>query len=59
MLRGVGPRLRQLRLEREATLTAIAVAQQLLTEKASDADHRALSDKFIQQLAAARGPRAS
>jgi F-type H+-transporting ATPase subunit b len=45
-------------LEREATLTAIAVAEKLLSEKTTDADHRRLNDQFIGALATARTPRA-
>ena len=48
----------KLQLEREVTLTAIAVAEQLLSEKTTDADHRKLNEQFISALAAARSPRA-
>jgi F-type H+-transporting ATPase subunit b len=44
-------------LEREATLAAINAAEKLLAEKTTEADHRALNEKFVEQLAAAR-PRA-
>jgi F-type H+-transporting ATPase subunit b len=45
-------------LEREVTLTAIAVAEKLLTEKTTDADQRKLNEQFIGALAGARTPRA-
>jgi F-type H+-transporting ATPase subunit b len=48
----------RLQLEREATLTAIAVAEKLLAEKSTDADHRKLNEQFIGALANARTPRA-
>ncbi len=50
-------RVRQ-QLEREVTLTAIAVAEKLFTEKTTDADHRKLNEQFIGELASARTPRA-
>jgi F-type H+-transporting ATPase subunit b len=48
----------RLQLEREATLSAIAAAEKLLTEKTTDADHRKLNEQFIGQLGNVRGPRA-
>jgi len=45
-------------LEREVTLTAIAVAEKLLAEKTTEADHRKLNEQFIGALAGARTPRA-
>jgi F-type H+-transporting ATPase subunit b len=40
-------------LEREAVETAMNIARQILTEKATDADHRAMAEKFIKELGAA------
>jgi F-type H+-transporting ATPase subunit b len=48
----------KLQLEREVTFTAIAVAEKLLTEKTTEADHRKLNEQFIGALAGARTPRA-
>ena len=48
----------KLQLEREVTFTAIAVAEKLLAEKTSEADHRKLNEQFIGALAGARTPRA-
>lgn len=45
-------------LEREVTLTAIAVAEKLLAEKTTDADHRKLNEQFIGALSGSRTPRA-
>jgi F-type H+-transporting ATPase subunit b len=45
-------------LEREVTLTAIAAAEQILAQKATDADHRALAESFVQKLGQAPRPRA-
>lgn len=45
-------------LEREVTLTAIAVAEKLLAEKTTEADQRKLNEQFIGALAGARTPRA-
>ena len=46
----------RLQLEREVTLTAIAVAEKLLIEKTTDADQRALNEQFIRALGAAKTP---
>jgi F-type H+-transporting ATPase subunit b len=48
----------RLQLEREATLSAIAAAEKLLTEKTTEADHRKLNEQFIGALGQVRGPRA-
>jgi F-type H+-transporting ATPase subunit b len=46
-------------LEREATLAALAVAEKLLTEKTTDADQKAMSERFIQALGSQpAGPKA-
>jgi F-type H+-transporting ATPase subunit b len=45
-------------LEREAVETAMTMARKILTEKATDADQRALAEKFIKELGAAPRPRA-
>jgi F-type H+-transporting ATPase subunit b len=45
-------------LEKEATLAAIAVAEKLLAEKTTDADHRSLNERFIKELGGTGRPRA-
>jgi F-type H+-transporting ATPase subunit b len=49
----------RLTLEREAVQAAVTAAEQLLRDKTSDADQRALADKFVKSLqGAAKRPRA-
>jgi F-type H+-transporting ATPase subunit b len=45
-------------LEKEATLAALAVAEKLLSEKTTDADHRSLNERFIKELGGSGRPRA-
>jgi F-type H+-transporting ATPase subunit b len=46
-------------LEREAVAAAVAVAEQILREKTSDADQKKMADRFVASLAAASNKQAA